>query len=120
MEDLREGPLTEEEAARLWSRAAQLQAEAIRRSEASETAEASADLVAREGYDLEHVRTAAIEAGIGAEHFDAALRRFKRSCEKAGVLSEVRRGGDIPQPRFRLPKQRRLAIVQAMAAGLPS
>lgn len=25
------------------------------------------------------------------EPFDAALRRFKRSCEKAGVLSEVRR-----------------------------
>ena len=23
--------------------------------------------------------------------FDVALRRFKRSCEKAGVLSEVRR-----------------------------
>jgi ribosomal protein S21 len=22
------------------------------------------------------------------EHFDAALRRFKRSCEKAGILSE--------------------------------
>lgn len=79
MEDLREGPLTEEEAARLWSRAAQLQAEAIRRSEASETAEASADLVAREGYDLEHVRTAAIEAGIGAEHFDAALADLRAS-----------------------------------------
>ncbi len=25
------------------------------------------------------------------EPFDVALRRFKRSCEKAGVLSEVRR-----------------------------
>lgn len=25
------------------------------------------------------------------EPFDAALRRFKRSCEKAGVLTEVRR-----------------------------
>ena len=25
------------------------------------------------------------------EPFDLALRRFKRSCEKAGVLSEVRR-----------------------------
>jgi small subunit ribosomal protein S21 len=24
------------------------------------------------------------------EHFDAALRRFKRSCEKAGILSELR------------------------------
>lgn len=25
------------------------------------------------------------------EPFDAAMRRFKRSCEKAGVLAEVRR-----------------------------
>lgn len=25
------------------------------------------------------------------EPFDVALRRFKRACEKAGVLSEVRR-----------------------------
>ena len=25
------------------------------------------------------------------EPFDIALRRFKRSCEKAGILSEVRR-----------------------------
>ena len=25
------------------------------------------------------------------EPFDIALRRFKRSCEKAGVMSEVRR-----------------------------
>ena len=25
------------------------------------------------------------------EPFDVALRRFKRSCEKAGVLSDVRR-----------------------------
>ena len=25
------------------------------------------------------------------EHFDVAIRRFKRACEKAGVLAEVRR-----------------------------
>ncbi|WP_343189494.1 30S ribosomal protein S21 [Buchnera aphidicola] len=25
------------------------------------------------------------------EPFDIALRRFKRSCEKAGILSEIRR-----------------------------
>ncbi|WP_417553442.1 30S ribosomal protein S21, partial [Marinomonas fungiae] len=25
------------------------------------------------------------------EPFDIALRRFKRSCEKAGILAEVRR-----------------------------
>ncbi|MFP6829201.1 MAG: 30S ribosomal protein S21, partial [Gammaproteobacteria bacterium] len=26
-----------------------------------------------------------------SEHFDAALRRFKRACEKVGVLTELRR-----------------------------
>ena len=34
---------------------------------------------------MPHVRVKANEP------FDIALRRFKRSCEKAGVLSEVRR-----------------------------
>jgi hypothetical protein len=79
MDELREGPLSEEEAARLWGRAAQLQAEAIRRSEALDSELASNELATREGYDLEHVRTAAVEAGIGAEHFDAALADLRAS-----------------------------------------
>ncbi len=32
------------------------------------------------------------------EPFDVALRRFKRSCEKAGVLSEVRRRQHYEKP----------------------
>ncbi len=32
------------------------------------------------------------------EAFDVALRRFKRSCEKAGVLSEVRRREHYEKP----------------------
>ena len=32
------------------------------------------------------------------EPFDIALRRFKRSCEKAGVLSEVRRRESYEKP----------------------
>ena len=32
------------------------------------------------------------------EPFDMALRRFKRSCEKAGVLSEVRRREHYEKP----------------------
>jgi small subunit ribosomal protein S21 len=32
------------------------------------------------------------------EPFDVALRRFKRSCEKAGVLSEVRRRQAYEKP----------------------
>ncbi|MBK6737507.1 MAG: 30S ribosomal protein S21 [Haliea sp.] len=33
----------------------------------------------------------AVHQGKDNEPFDVALRRFKRSCEKAGVLAEVRR-----------------------------
>ncbi|TNF32776.1 MAG: 30S ribosomal protein S21 [Gammaproteobacteria bacterium] len=32
------------------------------------------------------------------EPFDVALRRFKRSCEKAGVLAEVRRREAYEKP----------------------
>lgn len=32
------------------------------------------------------------------EPFDVALRRFKRSCEKAGVLSELRRREHYEKP----------------------
>jgi small subunit ribosomal protein S21 len=32
------------------------------------------------------------------EPFDVALRRFKRSCEKAGVLAEVRRRQAYEKP----------------------
>ena len=32
------------------------------------------------------------------EPFDIALRRFKRSCEKAGVLAEVRRRENKKKP----------------------
>lgn len=32
------------------------------------------------------------------EPFDVALRRFKRSCEKAGILSEVRRRENYEKP----------------------
>jgi small subunit ribosomal protein S21 len=34
------------------------------------------------------------------EPFDIALRRFKRSCEKAGVLSEVRRREFFEKPTW--------------------
>ena len=33
------------------------------------------------------------------EPFDVALRRFKRSCEKAGVLAEVRRREFYEKPK---------------------
>lgn len=41
------------------------------------------------------------------EPFDVALRRFKRSCEKAGVLTEVRRREFYEKPTQ--VRQRKLA-----------
>ena len=41
------------------------------------------------------------------EPFDIAMRRFKRSCEKAGVLSEVRRREFYEKPTQ--ARQRKMA-----------
>ena len=41
------------------------------------------------------------------EPFDLALRRFKRSCEKAGILTEVRRREFYEKPTQ--VRQRKLA-----------
>lgn len=71
--------LTEDEARRLWQKAAQLQAEAARRAEALSAGSDAADGGDEEassradGYALAHVRAAALEAGIGPEYVDAAL-----------------------------------------------
>ena len=45
------------------------------------------------------------------EPFDVALRRFKRSCEKAGVLSEVRRREHYEKPT-EVRKRKRAAAVK--------
>ena len=45
------------------------------------------------------------------EPFDVALRRFKRSCEKAGVLSEVRRRQAYEKPTA-VRKRKRAAAVK--------
>jgi len=123
MDDLRGGTLSEEDAARLWSRAAQLQAEAIRRSEAHEVDRASTDLAMRDGYALEHVRTAALEAGIGADHFDAALADFRaaRAVTVAGGRLSRRVLGD-PADTITVRREIRAAparVLQAMEEIFP-
>lgn len=44
------------------------------------------------------------------EPFDIALRRFKRSCEKAGVLSEVRRREHYEKPTTLRKRQAAAAV----------
>ena len=51
------------------------------------------------------------------EPFDVALRRFKRSCEKAGVLSEVRRREFYEKPTA-MRKRKAAAAVKRHAKKL--
>lgn len=48
------------------------------------------------------------------EPFDIALRRFKRSCEKAGILSEVRRRENYEKPTT-VRKRKAAAAVKRQA-----
>ncbi|MFZ4404088.1 MAG: 30S ribosomal protein S21 [Pseudobdellovibrionaceae bacterium] len=39
------------------------------------------------------------------ESFESAFRRFKKACEKAGVLSEVKKREHFEKPSVRLKKK---------------
>ena len=45
-----------------------------------------------------------------SEHFDAALRRFKRACEKAGVLTELRRREYYEKPTQERKRKKASAV----------
>ncbi|WP_111640994.1 30S ribosomal protein S21 [Marinimicrobium alkaliphilum] len=51
------------------------------------------------------------------EPFDVALRRFKRSCEKAGILAEVR-GREFYEKPTSVRKRERAAAVKRHAKKL--
>ncbi len=91
--------VTEEEARRLWQRAAELQAEAASRAEALaawkpvDGEDAGPPGSAEEppaGYELAHVRAAALEAGIGSEFVDAAVADLR--AERVTDLASGGRG----------------------------
>lgn len=44
------------------------------------------------------------------EPFDIALRRFKRSCEKAGVLADVRRRESYEKPTTERKRKKAAAV----------
>ena len=44
------------------------------------------------------------------EPFDIALRRFKRSCEKAGILAEVRRRDFYEKPTWERKRKKAAAV----------
>jgi len=82
--------LSEEEATRLWKRAAEIQAEASRQAELAAANEAARELGSGDtpggpdGYALTHVRAAAVEAGIGDEFVAAALSDLRAEQAAGG------------------------------------
>ena len=48
------------------------------------------------------------------EPFEVALRRFKRSCEKAGVLAEVRRREFYEKPTWERKRKAAAAVKRNM------
>lgn len=48
------------------------------------------------------------------EPFDVALRRFKRACEKSGILSEIRRREYYEKPTTQRKRAKASAIKRLM------
>ncbi|MGA0000578.1 MAG: 30S ribosomal protein S21 [Steroidobacteraceae bacterium] len=48
------------------------------------------------------------------EYFDAALRRFKRACETAGVLTELRRREFYEKPTQERKRKKAAAVKRAI------
>ena len=53
------------------------------------------------------------------EYFDAALRRFKRACEKAGVLTELRRREFYEKPTQERKRKKAAAVKRHMKRSHP-
>jgi small subunit ribosomal protein S21 len=53
------------------------------------------------------------------EYFDAALRRFKRACEKAGVLTELRRREFYEKPTQERKRKKAAAVKRATKRSGP-
>ncbi|OEZ33840.1 30S ribosomal protein S21 [Francisella endosymbiont of Amblyomma maculatum] len=47
------------------------------------------------------------------EPFDVTLRRFKRSCEKAGIVSELRRREYFEKPTWARKRKKAAAVKRA-------
>lgn len=48
------------------------------------------------------------------EPFDVALRRFKRSCEKAGIVSELRSREFYEKPTWARKRKKAAAVKRSM------
>ncbi|MFV9924468.1 MAG: 30S ribosomal protein S21 [Francisella endosymbiont of Hyalomma scupense] len=52
------------------------------------------------------------------EPFDVALRRFKRSCEKAGIVSELRRREYFEKPTWARKRKKAAAVKRAYKSNI--
>ena len=48
------------------------------------------------------------------ETFESALRRFKKQCEKAGILSEIRKREHYEKPSVKIKRKRMAARKRAL------
>ncbi len=125
--------ISEEEARRLWERAAELQAEASRKEEGSRTRGEEDRLLGSgrsdesSGYSLTHVRQAGIEAGIRSEFLDLALAEevvleleggseespYDRSMQR--FLSDRRRALEVQKEYHFSPRSVWMALEKVLA-----
>ena len=54
------------------------------------------------------------------DSFEAALKKFKKQCEKAGILSEVRKRESYEKPSVKRKKKDAAARKRAMKKSKPS
>jgi small subunit ribosomal protein S21 len=52
------------------------------------------------------------------ESFDNALKRFKKLCEKAGILTEVRKRETYESPNVRKKKKKAIAKKRAIRKAM--
>jgi hypothetical protein len=108
--------LSEEEAERLWRRAAELQSEAARRAEAAgregTPPEDETEGPATGGYSLRHVRDAAVEAGIGEDFVRRALVEME-----SGGLPDTRGAVDSAADLFLGEGPREMVVSRRYAAS---
>jgi small subunit ribosomal protein S21 len=48
------------------------------------------------------------------ETFESAMRRFKKQCEKAGILSEIRKREHYEKPSVKIKRKRMAARKRAL------
>ena len=120
--------LSQEDATRLWKRAAEIQAEAARQAEIEAASAAAGDLDAAsdsdpsDGYALTHVRAAAVEAGIGQEFVDAALadmRTEQALPSGSGIARRFLGNPDDALTASRLINAPVAEVLRAMEAVMP-